>query len=164
MEAIRKVTQAPIKYHLYTTSLRPHRRRKPFKDRARRSCAPARKRALEVLQDPATPLPTKRSARRRRSRSAAPRSSALPGAESLDSTFIAAAEERIIFAVDLIRWARCPARDDRFLSARVGRQPQESARLDWDRLIPGHPAHRTARSAQGRRKTTLKFLQELRRR
>ena len=166
VEAIRKVTQAPIKYLIYSHHHFDHiAGGKPFKDAGAKIVAHQRaKERLEVLQDPSTPLPDETISK---TTTITLGGTALElnyvGLNHSDSTLIMRLpKERIIFAVDLIPVGSLPGR------AMIDSYPLEwedsltkILALDWDRLIPGHPgAPDGALGSKEDVKTTLTFLQE----
>lgn len=166
IEEIRKVTQQPIKYLIYSHHHYDHiAGGKPFKDAGAKIIAHQRaKERLAVLQDPATPLPDETI---NKTTTITLGGTALElnyvGLNHSDSTLIMRLpKERIIFAVDLIPVGSLPGR------AMIDSYPlewEESLKkilaLDWDRLIPGHPgAPDGALGTKDDVKTTLAFLQE----
>jgi glyoxylase-like metal-dependent hydrolase (beta-lactamase superfamily II) len=166
VEAIRKVTQAPIKYLIYSHHHFDHiAGGKPFKDAGAKIIAHERaKERLAVLQDPATPLPDETI---NKTTTITLGGTALElnyvGLNHSDSTLIMRLpKERIIFAVDLIPVGSLPGR------AMIDSYPLEwedslkkILALEWDRLIPGHPgAPDGILGTKEDVKTTLTFLQE----
>jgi glyoxylase-like metal-dependent hydrolase (beta-lactamase superfamily II) len=166
VEEIRKITQQPIKYLIYSHHHFDHiAGGKPFKDAGAKIIAHQRaKERLAVLQDPNTPLPDETISK---TTTITLGGTALElhyfGLNHSDSTLIMRLpKERIIFAVDLIPVGSLPGR------AMIDSYPLEwedslkkIMALEWDRLIPGHPgAPDGILGTKEDVKTTLTFLQE----
>jgi glyoxylase-like metal-dependent hydrolase (beta-lactamase superfamily II) len=143
--AIRKVTDKPIKYLVYSHHHYDHiAGGKAFKDAG--ATIIAHKRAAErlaVLQDPATPLPDEvvdDSGRVIRLGGKILELSYV-GLNHSDSTLVMRLpQDRIVFLVDLVPVGSFPGLgmiDFHPLEAMEGLK--QIAAMDWDRMIPGHP-------------------------
>jgi glyoxylase-like metal-dependent hydrolase (beta-lactamase superfamily II) len=166
IDEIRKVTNAPIKYLVYSHHHYDHiAGGKPFKDAGATIVAHERaKERLAVLQDPFTPLPDRTISKTT--------SLKLGGTElelhylglnHSDSTLIMRLpKEKVIFAVDVIPVGSLPGR------AMIDSHPLEWEdmlkkvhAMDWDKLIPGHPGAPGGRLGTKQDvQDTLTFLQE----
>jgi glyoxylase-like metal-dependent hydrolase (beta-lactamase superfamily II) len=157
---IRKITQQPIRYLIYSHHHFDHiAGGKPFKDAGATVVAHKRaKERLEVLQDPATVVPdeTVEEARTIRLGNTTLELHYLGLNHSDSSLVMRLPRERIIFAVDFIPVGSLPGR------GMIDSYPLEwedslkkVMAMDWDRLIPGHPG------APGGRLGTKEDVQKL---
>jgi glyoxylase-like metal-dependent hydrolase (beta-lactamase superfamily II) len=141
---IRKITQAPIRYLIYSHHHFDHiAGGKAFKDAGATIIAHKRaKERLEVLKDPDTPLPDETVDM---SRTITLGGTTLElnyvGLNHSDSTLVMRLpREKIVFIVDLLPVARMPARGMiDFYPLEAENSIEKILTLDWDRLIPGHP-------------------------
>ncbi len=142
---IRKITQAPIRYLVYSHHHYDHiAGGRAFKEAGATIVAHRRaKERLEVLQDPATPLPDETVDDKGRTISLGGTTLELTyvGLNHSDSTLVMRLpKERLVFVVDLLPVGQMPAR------GMIDFHPLEAEdsikrilAMDWDRLIPGHP-------------------------
>jgi len=141
---IRKVTQAPIKYLVYSHHHYDHiAGGQAFKDAGATIVAHKRaKERLERLQDPATPLPDETFERRRTLRLGG---TALEltyvGLNHSDSTLVMRLpKEKLIFVVDLLPVGQVPGRGMiDFHPLEAEESIKRILAMDWERMIPGHP-------------------------
>jgi glyoxylase-like metal-dependent hydrolase (beta-lactamase superfamily II) len=141
---IRKITQAPIRYLVYSHHHYDHiAGGQAFKDAGATIVAHRRaKERLEVLKDPHTPLPDEVVDD---SRDITLGGTTLElryvGLNHSDSTLVMRLpKERLVFVVDLLPVGQFPGR------GMIDYHPLEAESsmkrilaMDWDRLIPGHP-------------------------
>ncbi len=141
---IRKVTDKPIKYLIYSHHHYDHiAGGKAFKDAGARIIAHKRvKERLAPLGDPNTPLPDESFDGKKVIRLGGTTLELLfLGANHSDSNIVMRLpKEKIVFVVDTIPVGQVPGR------GMIDFYPQEAEAfikkviaLDWDRLIPGHP-------------------------
>ena len=142
---IRKVTDKPIKYLIYSHHHYDHiSGGQPFKD-AGATIVVAHTRAkqrLERLADPSTPLPDETFSRNRTIRlGGTTLELTYHGLNHSDSTIaMRLPKEKIIFVVDLLPVGQVPGRGMiDFYPLEAEKAVEEILKLDWDRLIPGHP-------------------------
>jgi len=142
---IRKVTQAPIRYLIYSHHHYDHiAGGQAFKDAGATIIAHRRaKQRLEKLQDPATPLPDETVDDKGRTLKLGGTTLELRyvGANHSDSTLVMRLpKERLIFVVDLLPVGQMPARGMiDFYPLEAEQSIQRILAMEWDRLIPGHP-------------------------
>jgi glyoxylase-like metal-dependent hydrolase (beta-lactamase superfamily II) len=163
---IRKVTNQPIKYLVYSHHHYDHiAGGKAFKDAGATIVAHQRaKERLAVLQDPNTPLPDETISKTTTLQLGG---TALElhylGLNHSDTTLIMRLpKEKIVFAVDVIPVGSLPGR------GMIDSYPLEwedmlkkVMAMDWDRLIPGHPGAPNGRLGTKQDvQDTLTFLQE----
>jgi glyoxylase-like metal-dependent hydrolase (beta-lactamase superfamily II) len=144
IEEIRKITSQPIRYLIYSHHHFDHiAGGQPFKDAGATIIAHRRAlERLERLQDPATPLPDEVFDRRRVIRlGGTTLELTYHGLNHSDSTIVMRLpRERIIFVVDLLPVGSVPGRGMiDFYPLEAEQSIEEILKLDWDRLIPGHP-------------------------
>jgi len=142
---IKKVTQAPIKYLVYSHHHYDHvAGGKAFKDAGATIIAHRRaKQRLEKLADPATPLPDETVDDKGRSLKLGGTTLELRyvGLNHSDSTLVMRLpKEKLIFVVDVLPVGQFPGR------GMIDWYPLEAEQsikrilaMDWERLIPGHP-------------------------
>jgi len=165
LEEIRKITNQPIKYVIYSHHHFDHiAGGKPFKDAGAKFIAHRRAKArLAVLKDPHTVLPDE---------TVNDTATIKLGDTALELTYIGLnhsdnslvmrlPKEKIIFAVDFIPVASVPGR------GMIDSYPlewEESLKkvmaMDWERLIPGHPAPGGRLGTKQDVQNLLTFLQE----
>jgi glyoxylase-like metal-dependent hydrolase (beta-lactamase superfamily II) len=141
---IRKITQAPIRYLIYSHHHFDHiAGGKAFKDAGATIVAHKRARErLEVLKDPHVPLPDETvDASRTIALGGTTLELTYVGLNHSDSTLVMRLpRERIVFIVDLLPVARMPGRGMiDFYPLEAEDSIKKILALDWDRLIPGHP-------------------------
>jgi len=142
---IKKVTQAPIKYLIYSHHHYDHiAGGKAFKDAGATIIAHRRaKQRLEKLADPATPLPDETVDDKGRTLKLGGTTLELKyvGLNHSDSTLVMRLpKEKLIFVVDVLPVGQFPGR------GMIDWYPLEAEQsikrilaMDWERLIPGHP-------------------------
>jgi glyoxylase-like metal-dependent hydrolase (beta-lactamase superfamily II) len=144
LEEIRKVTDKPVKYLIYSHHHYDHiAGGQAFKDAGARIIAHKRaKERLQAIKDPHTPLPDEVF---EKSRTLKLGGTALEltylGLNHSDSTIVMRLpKEKILFAVDFIPVGAVPGRgmiDFHPLEAPAAMQ--RVLKMDWERMIPGHP-------------------------
>jgi glyoxylase-like metal-dependent hydrolase (beta-lactamase superfamily II) len=138
IDEIKKVTQAPIRYLIYSHHHFDHiAGGKAFKDAGATIVAHKRaKERLEVLKDPHTPLPDETVDIDR---------TITLGGTTLELSYVGAKvmrlpREKIIFIVDLLPVGTVPGRGMiDFYPLEAEESIKKVLGMDWDRLIPGHP-------------------------
>jgi glyoxylase-like metal-dependent hydrolase (beta-lactamase superfamily II) len=142
---IRKVTNQPIRYLVYSHHHFDHiAGGRAFKEAGARVVAHRRAtERLKVLNDPNTVLPDE-SVDRNRTITLGGTSLELThiGPNHSDSTLVMRLpKERIIFLVDLIPVGAAPGRGlIDFYPLEAEQSIKQIMSMDWDRMIPGHPA------------------------
>ncbi len=141
---IRKITQAPIRYLIYSHHHFDHiAGGKAFKDAGATIIAHKRaKERLEVLKDPHTPPPDETvDMSRTITLGGVTLELDYVGLNHSDSTLVMRLpRERIVFIVDLLPVARMPGRGMiDFYPMEAESSIEKVLAMDWDRLIPGHP-------------------------
>lgn len=144
VEEIRKITDQPIRYLIYSHHHFDHiAGGKPFKDAGARIVAHKRaKERLAVIKDPATPLPDETFEKRRTIKLG---DTALEltylGLNHSDSTIVMRLpKEKILFAVDFLPVGSVPGRGMiDFYPLEAEQSIKRVLKMDWERLIPGHP-------------------------
>jgi glyoxylase-like metal-dependent hydrolase (beta-lactamase superfamily II) len=146
VDAIKKVTDRPIKYLIYSHHHFDHiAGGKAFKDAGAKIIAHKRaKERLAVLKDPHTPMPDEVVSDKGRTIKLGGTTLELKyvGPNHSDSTLVfRLPKEKLLFVVDLIPVGSMPAR------GMIDFYPLESEAsikkiiaMDWERMIPGHPA------------------------
>jgi glyoxylase-like metal-dependent hydrolase (beta-lactamase superfamily II) len=144
IEEIRKVTDKPIKYLIYSHHHYDHiAGGQPFKDAGAKIIAHKRaKERLARLKDPHTPLPDEVFDHKRTLKlGETTLELAYHGPNHSDSTIsMRLPKEKLIFVVDILPVGSVPGRgmiDFHPLEAEAS--IRQILKLDWDRLIPGHP-------------------------
>jgi glyoxylase-like metal-dependent hydrolase (beta-lactamase superfamily II) len=165
LDEIRKITAQPVKYVIYSHHHFDHiAGGKPFKDAGATFVAHTRaKERLAVLKDPHTVLPDETFDRTRTIRL---------GGTVLELTYLGLnhsdnsivmrlPKEKIIFAVDFLPVGSLPAR------GMIDSYPLEwedsikkVLAMDWERLIPGHPAPGGRLGTKKDAQDVLTFLQD----
>ena len=141
---IRKITQAPIKYLVYSHHHYDHiAGGKPFKDAGAKIVAHKRaKERLEQIKDPATPLPDETF---EKSRTLKLGGTVLElhymGLNHSDSNLVMRLpKEKLVFIVDTIPVGTFPGRGFIDIYPLETEQFMERVlKMDWERMIPGHP-------------------------
>jgi len=142
---IRKVTSQPIRYLIYSHHHYDHiAGGKAFKDAGATVVAHRRARErLEILQDPATPLPDEVVEDAGRVIRLGGRIVELSyvGLNHSDSTLVMRLpQDRLIFLVDLVPVGAFPGLGMiDFHPLQAIESLRKIAAMDWDRMIPGHP-------------------------
>ena len=144
LEEIKKVSDRPIKYLIYSHHHYDHiAGGKPFKDAGARIIAHKRaKERLEQVKDPFTPLPDETF---EKSRTLKLGGTVLEltylGLNHSDSNLVMRLpKEKLIFIVDTIPVGSMPGRGMiDFYPLETEQFMQRVLKMDWQRLIPGHP-------------------------
>jgi glyoxylase-like metal-dependent hydrolase (beta-lactamase superfamily II) len=144
IEEIKKVSDKPIRYLIYSHHHFDHiAGGQPFKDAGAKIVAHKRaKERLEVIQDPHTPLPDETF---EKSRTLKLGGTVLElsylGLNHSDSTIVMRLpKEKILFAVDFLPVGAFPGRGMiDFYPLEAERSIERVLKMDWERLIPGHP-------------------------
>jgi glyoxylase-like metal-dependent hydrolase (beta-lactamase superfamily II) len=144
LEEIKKVSDQPIKYLIYSHHHYDHiAGGKPFKDAGARIIAHKRaKERLEQIKDPFTPLPDETF---EKSRTLKLGGTVLEltylGLNHSDSNLVMRLpKEKLIFIVDAIPVGSMPGRGMiDFYPLETEQFMQRVLKMDWQRLIPGHP-------------------------
>jgi glyoxylase-like metal-dependent hydrolase (beta-lactamase superfamily II) len=142
---IKKVTQAPIKYLIYSHHHYDHiAGGKAFKDAGATIIAHRKaKQRLQQLADPATPLPDETVDDKGRTLKLGGTTIELRyvGLNHSDSTLVMRLpKEKLIFVVDLLPVASFPGRGMiDFYPIEAEQSIKRILAMDWERLIPGHP-------------------------
>jgi glyoxylase-like metal-dependent hydrolase (beta-lactamase superfamily II) len=150
VEEIRKVTDKPIKYLVYSHHHYDHiAGGKAFKDAGAKIIAHKRaKERLEKLADPATPLPDETFEKQRTLKlGGVTLELSYLGLNHSDTTIVMRLpKEKLIFIVDTIPVGAMPGR------GMIDMYPLETEqfiervlKMDWERLIPGHPGQPNGR-------------------
>jgi glyoxylase-like metal-dependent hydrolase (beta-lactamase superfamily II) len=165
VEAIKKVTDKPIKYLIYSHHHFDHiAGGQAFKDAGARIIAHKRaNERLAVLKDPATPLADETFDKKR---------TLTLGGTSLELTFVGLnhsdstlvmglPKERIIFVVDLLPVGQIPGRGMiDFYPLEAESSITQILAMDWERLIPGHPGPNDRLGTKQDVRDQLTFLQD----
>jgi glyoxylase-like metal-dependent hydrolase (beta-lactamase superfamily II) len=142
---IKKVSQAPIKYLIYSHHHYDHiAGGKAFKDAGATIIAHRRaKQRLEKLADPATPLPDETVDDKGRTIKLGGTTLELRyvGLNHSDSTLVMRLpKEKLIFVVDLLPVGSVPGRGMiDFYPLEAEQSIKRILAMDWERMIPGHP-------------------------
>ncbi len=144
VDEIKKVTDKPIKYLIYSHHHYDHiSGGKPFKDAGAKIVAHKKaKERLAVLKDPATPLPDETMDKKR---------TINLGGTALELTYVGLnhsdssivmrlPKEKLIFVVDFLPVGTLPGRGMiDFYPLEAENSIKQVLAMDWERLIPGHP-------------------------
>ena len=144
VDEIKKVTDKPIKYLIYSHHHYDHiSGGQPFKDAGAKIVAHKKaKERLAVLKDPATPLPDETMDKKR---------TINLGGTALELTYVGLnhsdssivmrlPKEKLIFVVDFLPVGTLPGRGMiDFYPLEAENSIKQVLALDWERLIPGHP-------------------------
>ena len=144
VEEIRKVSDKPIKYLIYSHHHYDHiAGGQPFKDAGARIVSHKRtKERLEMIKDPHTPLPDETFDRRRTLKlGGTVLELSYHGLNHSDSTIVMRLpKEKLIFIVDTFPVGAFPGRGMiDFYPLEAEKFAQEVLKMDWERMIPGHP-------------------------
>jgi glyoxylase-like metal-dependent hydrolase (beta-lactamase superfamily II) len=144
VDEIKKVTDKPIKYLIYSHHHYDHiAGGKPFKDAGAKIIAHKRaKERLAVLKDPTTPLPDETIDKKRTlNLGGTTLELTYVGLNHSDSTLVMRLpKEKIVFVVDLLPVGTLPARGIiDFYPLEAESAIKQVLAMDWERLIPGHP-------------------------
>ena len=144
VDEIKKVTDKPIKYLIYSHHHYDHiAGGQPFKDAGAKIIAHKRaKERLAVLKDPATPLPDETMDKKRTlNLGGTTLELTHVGLNHSDSSIVMRLpKEKLIFAVDFIPVGTLPGRGMiDFYPLEAEKSIKQVMAMDWERLIPGHP-------------------------
>lgn len=144
VDEIKKVTDKPIKYLIYSHHHYDHiAGGKPFKDAGARIIAHTRVRQrLAILGDPATPLPDEVFDKRRViNLGGTTLELSYLGLNHSDSTIVMRLpQEKVLFAVDFLPVGQVPGRGMiDFYPLEAEQSIKQVLAMDWQHLIPGHP-------------------------
>jgi glyoxylase-like metal-dependent hydrolase (beta-lactamase superfamily II) len=162
---IRKVTGKPIMYLVYSHHHYDHvAGGQAFKDAGAKIVAHSKaKERLAVLKDPATPLPDEVFDKQR---------SITLGGTTLELTYLGLnhsdsslvmrlPKEKVLFVVDFIPVGSVPGRGMiDFYPIEAEESIKQVLAMDWDRLIPGHPAPGDRLGTKQDARDQLAFLQD----
>jgi glyoxylase-like metal-dependent hydrolase (beta-lactamase superfamily II) len=165
VDEIKKITNAPIRYLIYSHHHFDHiAGGKAFKDAGATIVAHKRaKERLEPLKDPHTPLPDELvDTNRTITLGGTSLELSYVGLNHSDSTLVMRLpREKIVFIVDLLPVARMPGRGMiDFYPLEVEDSIKKIIAMDWDRLIPGHPDAGGRLGTKKDAEDQLKLLQE----
>jgi glyoxylase-like metal-dependent hydrolase (beta-lactamase superfamily II) len=144
IEEIRKVSEQPIKYLIYSHHHYDHiAGGQPFKDAGAKIIAHKRaKERLEQIKDPFTPLPDETFEKNRTLKlGGTVLELSYLGLNHSDSNLVMRLpKEKLIFIVDAIPVGAMPGRGMiDFYPLETEQFMQRVLKMDWERLIPGHP-------------------------
>jgi len=162
---IRKITQAPIKYLVYSHHHYDHiAGGQAFKDAGAKIVSHTKaKERLAALGDPATPLPDETF---EKGRTLTLGGTALEltylGLNHSDSSLVMRLpKERIIFVVDFLPVGSVPGRGMiDFYPLEAEQSIKQVLAMDWERLIPGHPGPGDRLGTKKDVQDQLTFLQD----
>ena len=165
VDEIRKVTDKPIKYLIYSHHHYDHvMGAKPFKDAGAKIIAQKQAKVrLAALQDPNTPLPDEVFDKKKVIKL---------GGTTLELTYLGLnhsdsslvmrlPKEKIIFVVDFIPVGSVPGRGMiDFYPIEAEASIKQVLAMDWERLIPGHPGPGDRLGTRQDAQDQLAFLQD----
>ena len=166
LDEIKKVTDQPVKYLIYSHHHYDHiAGGQAFKDAGAKIVAHRRaKERLAKLKDPSTPLPDEVVSDRGRTIKLGGTTLELKyvGLNHSDSTLVMRLpKEKVLFVVDILPVGQVPGR------GMIDFYPMESEdsikriiAMDWDKLIPGHPGPAGRLGTKKDAQDQLTFLQE----
>jgi glyoxylase-like metal-dependent hydrolase (beta-lactamase superfamily II) len=163
---IRKVTDKPIKYLIYSHHHFDHiSGGKPFKDAGAKIVAHKKaKERLAVLKDPDTPLPDETMGNKKVIKLGGTTVElTYHGLNHSDSTIaLRLPKEKVLFVVDLIPVGSMPGRGMiDFHPLEAEKSIQSMLKLDWNILVPGHPGAPGGRfGTKADAQAQLAFLQD----
>jgi glyoxylase-like metal-dependent hydrolase (beta-lactamase superfamily II) len=163
---IRKVTDKPIKYLVYSHHHFDHiAGGKPFKDAGAKIIAHKRtKERLAILKDPHTVLPdeTMGNAKRVIKLGGTALELHYVGLNHADTTIVMLLpKEKVLFAVDFLPVGQVPGRGMiDFYPLEAESAIQRVLKLDWNTLIPGHPGVGGRLGTKADAQDQLTFLQD----
>jgi glyoxylase-like metal-dependent hydrolase (beta-lactamase superfamily II) len=150
IDEIKKVTNQPIKYLIYSHHHYDHiAGGKPFKDAGATIVAHKRaKERLEVLKDPFTPLPDEvMTDKRVITLGGTTLELTYHGLNHSDSSIaMRLPKEKVLFVVDTLPVGSVPGRGMiDFHPLEVEKSIESMLAMDWEKLIPGHPGQPNGR-------------------
>ena len=144
IDEIRKVTDKPIKYLIYSHHHYDHiTGGQPFKDAGAKIIAhKTAKKRLAALKDPLTPLPDETMDKKKTIKlGGTTLELSYLDLNHSDSTIVMLLpKEKILFAVDFLPVGSVPGRGMiDFYPLEAEQSIKQVLKMDWERLIPGHP-------------------------
>jgi len=166
LDEIRKITDKPIKYLIYSHHHFDHiSGGKPFKDAGAKIIAHKKaKERLAVLKDPDTPLPDETMDKKKVIKlGGTTLELTYHGLNHSDSTIaMRLPKEKVLFVVDILPVGSMPGRGMiDFYPLEAEKSIQSILKLDWNTLIPGHPGQPGGRfGTKADVQAQLAFLQD----
>jgi glyoxylase-like metal-dependent hydrolase (beta-lactamase superfamily II) len=165
IEEIRKVTDKPIKYLIYSHHHYDHiAGGQPFRDAGAKILAHKKARErLAVLKDPATPLPDETMDKKKTLRlgDTTLELSYLGLNHSDSSLVMRLPKEKVLFVVDFIPVGSVPGRGMiDFYPLEAEQSIKQVLAMDWKTLIPGHPGPGDRLGTKEDAQDQLGFLQD----
>ena len=165
VDEIKKVTDKPIKYLIYSHHHYDHiAGGQPFKDAGAKIIAHKRARErLAILKDPATPLPDETMDKKRTLKLGGTTIElSYLGLNHSDSSIVMRLpKEKLIFAVDFLPVGSVPGRGMiDFYPLEAENSIKQVLAMDWERLIPGHPGPGGRLGTKQDAQDQLTFLQD----
>jgi len=165
VEEIKKVTDKPIKYLIYSHHHYDHiAGGQAFKDAGAKIIAHKRaKDRLAVLKDPATPLPDETFEKKRTLKlGGTVLELSYLGLNHSDSTIVMRLpKEKLLFAVDFLPVGGVPGRGMiDFYPLEAEDSIKQVLKMDWERMIPGHPGPGGRLGTKADVQDQLVFLQD----
>jgi glyoxylase-like metal-dependent hydrolase (beta-lactamase superfamily II) len=162
---IRKVTDKPIKYLIYSHHHYDHiAGGQAFKDAGAKIISHKRaKQRLAAIKDPATPLPDETMDKKKTIKlGGTTLELSYLGINHSDSTIVMRLpKEKILFAVDFLPVGQVPGRGMiDFYPIEAEQSIKQVLKMDWDRLIPGHPGPNDRLGTKQDVQDQLTFLQD----
>jgi glyoxylase-like metal-dependent hydrolase (beta-lactamase superfamily II) len=162
---IRKVTDKPIKYLIYSHHHYDHiAGGQAFKDAGAKIISHKRaKQRLAAIKDPATPLPDETMDKKKTIKlGGTTLELSYLGINHSDSMIVMRLpKEKILFAVDFVPVGQVPGRGMiDFYPIEAEQSIKQVLKMDWDRLIPGHPGPNDRLGTKQDVQDQLTFLQD----
>src|ERR1700730_1398923 len=165
IEEIKKVTDKPIKYLVYSHHHYDHiAGGQPFKDAGAKILAHKKaKERLAVLKDPATPLPDETMDKKKTLKLGdTTLELSFIGLNHSDSSLVMRLpKEKVLFVVDFIPVGQVPGRGMiDFYPLQADQSIRQFVAMDWNTLIPGHPGPGDRLGTKQDAEDQLTFLQD----
>jgi glyoxylase-like metal-dependent hydrolase (beta-lactamase superfamily II) len=165
IEEIKKVTDQPIKYLIYSHHHYDHiAGGQPFRDAGAKILAHKKaKERLAVLKDPATPLPDETMDKKKTLKLGdTTLELSYIGLNHSDSSLVMRLpKEKVLFVVDFIPVGQVPGRGMiDFYPLEAEQSIKQVLAMDWNTLIPGHPGPGDRLGTKQDAQDQLTFLQE----
>jgi glyoxylase-like metal-dependent hydrolase (beta-lactamase superfamily II) len=162
---IRKVTDKPIKYLIYSHHHYDHiAGGQAFKDAGAKIISHKRaKQRLAAIKDPATPLPDETMDKKKTIKlGGTTLELSYLGINHSDSTIVMRLpKEKILFAVDFLPVGQVPGRGMiDFYPIEAEQSIKQVLKMDWERMIPGHPGPNDRLGTKQDVQDQLTFLQD----